>query len=38
MDAAPDGDTWFPDVDWTQWREADAVPYDGYRIVTYERV
>ncbi|WP_167003437.1 dihydrofolate reductase [Mumia sp. ZJ430] len=38
VDAAPEGDAWFPEVDWSQWREVDAIPYDGYRIVTYERV
>ncbi|MBW9216501.1 dihydrofolate reductase [Mumia sp. zg.B53] len=38
VDAAPPGDAWFPEVDWSQWREAQTVPYEGYRIVTYERV
>ncbi|AWB92742.1 dihydrofolate reductase [Aeromicrobium chenweiae] len=35
---APDGDAWFPEVDWSQWRETDRQPYDGYDIATYDRV
>lgn len=38
VDAAPEGDAWFPEVDWSQWHEVDSTPYDGYRIATYERV
>lgn len=35
---APDGDAWFPDVDWTRWRESNRVGYDGYDIATYDRL
>lgn len=38
VDAAPEGDVWFPEVDWAQWREVESVPYEGYRVATYERV
>ncbi len=35
---SPEGDVWFPDVDWTQWSETAREPHDGYDIVTYEHV
>lgn len=38
--AAPYGDTWFPKIDWEQWREIGHVPHGGdpsFDIVTYER-
>ncbi|WP_370614624.1 dihydrofolate reductase [Mumia sp. Pv 4-285] len=38
VDLAPEGDAWFPEVDWSQWREVESAPHDGYRIATYERV
>lgn len=34
---SPDGDAWFPDVDWSQWRETSRENYDGYDIATYDR-
>ncbi len=44
VDAEVAGDTWFPELDWRQWRETCAVehPADGrhehaFRIVIYER-
>ena len=37
VDQSPDGDTWFPDVNWSQWREVDRQPYAGFDIVTFER-
>ena len=37
VEQSPDGDTYFPDVDWRQWREVARVPYDGFSIATYER-
>ena len=33
----PDGDTYFPDLDWSRWRETARVPRDGYDWVTYAR-
>jgi len=37
VDQAPDGDTWFPPVDWSRWRQVGRDPHDGFAIVTYER-
>ncbi|MBA2739311.1 MAG: dihydrofolate reductase [Actinomycetota bacterium] len=33
----PDGDTWFPAVDWPLWREVSRTVHDGFDIATYER-
>jgi dihydrofolate reductase len=38
VDGRPDGDTVFPDVDWTCWRESARQLSDGLAFVTYERV
>jgi dihydrofolate reductase len=41
--ASPEGDTWFPTIDWERWREVGRVPHGNDRgdpsfdIVTYER-
>lgn len=37
VDADPDGDTFFPRVDWEQWVETSREPGDGFAFVTYER-
>lgn len=37
VDAAPDGDIWFPDVDWSQWREVARLRRQGFSFVTYHR-
>ena len=37
VDAEPEGDTLFPEVDWSQWRETSRRPGDGWTHVTYER-
>jgi dihydrofolate reductase len=37
VDAEPDGDTRFPEVDWSLWREVRREPGDGWTAVTYER-
>jgi dihydrofolate reductase len=34
---SPDGDAWFPDVDWSRWPEASRDPHDGFDIVTHVR-
>ena len=34
---APDGDAWFPDLDWSAWAEVSREAYDGYDIATYDR-
>lgn len=38
VDSEPAGDTWFPPVDWSQWRETSRVPHPGFMFVTYDRV
>ncbi|MDO9377571.1 MAG: dihydrofolate reductase [Nocardioidaceae bacterium] len=37
VDGAFDGDTFFPDVDWTAWTPTSREPEDGYTVVTYVR-
>lgn len=37
VDAAPEGDTSFPSVDWSKWRETAREPHEGFSFVTYER-
>jgi dihydrofolate reductase len=37
VDSEPEGDTFFPDVDWSQWREVAREPGDGVAYVTFER-
>jgi dihydrofolate reductase len=38
VDASPDGDTWFPEVDWGMRAETGRVAHPGFDFVTYERV
>jgi dihydrofolate reductase len=37
VEQEPEGDTTFPDVDWSNWRERGRDPGDGWVRVTYER-
>ena len=37
VDAEPEGDTRFPEVDWDEWRELRREVGDGVAYVTYER-
>lgn len=37
VDAAPEGDTVFPEVDWAAWREVGHEEGEGWTAVTYER-
>lgn len=37
VDATPEGDTYFPDVDWGRWRETAREAHDGWALSTYER-
>ena len=37
VDAEPEGDTVFPEVDWSQWREVARRAGQGWEHVTYER-
>ncbi|WP_396045357.1 dihydrofolate reductase [Aeromicrobium sp. UC242_57] len=32
---SPQGDAWFPEVDWSQWAETSRERYDGYDIADY---
>jgi len=34
---APDGDAWFPALDWSAWTETSREAYDSYDIATYDR-
>lgn len=38
VDLSPEGDTWFPPVDWTQWREVARDAHPGFTFVTYDRM
>jgi dihydrofolate reductase len=38
VDEDPEGDTCFPEVDWSVWRETHRELSDGLAFVTYERV
>ena len=38
VESEPEGDTWFPEVDWSQWREESRTDRDGFSFVTYDRV
>ncbi len=35
---SPDGDTFYPDFDRSEWRETARVPGDEFDVVTWERV
>lgn len=37
VDLEPDGDTRFPDVDWSDWVEVSREEHPGLSFVTYER-
>lgn len=37
VDLEPDGDTFFPAVDWSEWRVVGREPGEGCEYVTYER-
>lgn len=37
VDATPEGDTFFPEVDWSRWREVAHEEHDGWALSTYER-
>lgn len=34
---SPDGDAWFPTLDWSQWTEESRDEHDGYDVVTHLR-
>ncbi len=38
VDAEPHGDTEFPNVDWSSWKETAREPRDGFAFVTYDRI
>lgn len=37
VDAEPDGDAFFPSVDWSDWQEISREVRPGYSFVTYHR-
>lgn len=37
VDAEPEGDTWFPEVDWSEWSEVRRISCEGFSFVSYER-
>ena len=37
VDAEPEGDTYFPLVDWSQWRQVSREDHPGFSFVTYHR-
>lgn len=37
VESEPGGDTWFPAVDWSEWREVSREPHEGFSFVTYDR-
>lgn len=37
VDAEPQGDTYFPDLDWSAWAESDREQHDGWALVRYVR-
>jgi dihydrofolate reductase len=37
VELEPDGDTFFPEVDWSRWREVGREPGDGFSFVSYVR-
>lgn len=38
VDAAPEGDTRFPPVNWPDWQEVSRETHPGFDFVTYERI
>jgi dihydrofolate reductase len=34
---SPDGDAWFPRVEWSSWPETSRETHEGFDIVTYDR-
>jgi dihydrofolate reductase len=38
VDAEPEGDTTFPEVDWREWRELQREHADGVAYASYERL
>lgn len=37
VDAEPDGDAFFPPVDWSQWVEVQREDHEGWALSSYER-
>lgn len=37
VDSEPKADTWFPDVDWSNWQEVARERHSGFSFVTYTR-
>ena len=37
VEAAPEGDVHFPDVEWNDWREVEREEHQGWAVASYER-
>lgn len=37
VDASPEGDTYFPEVEWALWEETSREEHPGFSFVTYRR-
>lgn len=37
VDSEPEADTWFPEVDWSNWQEVARDRHPGFSFVTYAR-
>jgi len=37
VEQEPTGDRFFPEVDWSAWREVGRVRHTGFEVVTYDR-
>lgn len=38
VELSPEGDTWFPPVEWSRWQEVSREAHPGFAFVTYDRV
>ncbi len=38
VEASPEGDTFFPDVDWAQWQETSREAHAGWSLAAYTRL
>jgi dihydrofolate reductase len=35
---APEGDTFFPEIDWSEWKQVEGAMYDEFNFKKYERI
>lgn len=36
--ASPEGDVFFPEVNWSEWKKVFEEPHEGFSFVTYEKI